>query len=261
MVDGTRLHWAAADDDGWLLRIPELADFCVDGGGRRVVVRPGPTLTDEQLTLLLRGLVLAFVLSVSGECVLHASAVVVDDEGGAVAFAGPSGAGKSTLAAAACASGAPFVTDDVLRVAFGSAVRWVGTAAELRLRPGPAEDAAGGVDRWACRRTPDGRWGLRPPTTPLPDGPLRAVVVPRPSAGGQVVVHRLDPPDAVVTLVGAHRLVHWVDGAMTARQLHHAAAVAATVPVFAVDVPWCSPPPPGIGSLVLAPVLAAVGGG
>jgi ABC-type multidrug transport system fused ATPase/permease subunit len=68
----------------------------------------------EIAALLLVGNVMACLLTLSGEPVLHASTVEIRDT--AIAFVGGSGMGKSTLAALLCANGARFVTDDLLRL-------------------------------------------------------------------------------------------------------------------------------------------------
>lgn len=254
-VDGRRLHWATSVPGGHLLRVPEVADFVLCDDATRVVVRPAPGVDPAALVLLVRGLVLAFALAVTGECVLHASAVTADDTGGAVAFAGPSGTGKSTLAAACCAEGARFVTDDLLRVGLDRTPRWVGRAAELRLRPG----APGVPPGWVHRTTPDGRLGALPPPALAPCGPLRALVLPVPVAAGPVRVRRLAAAVATTRLVGAHRIVHWVEPALLRQQLAQSAALARAVPVLEAEVPWPGPVRAGVGASLLRQVLDVAG--
>jgi hypothetical protein len=258
VVDGHRLHWAARQPDGWLLRVPGICDLAVDRGLAETTVRSAPGVTDDQLLLLVRGLLVAFVLTLAGECVLHASAVAVDEDGGAVAFAGRSGAGKSTLAALCCAAGRPFVTDDLLRIGVVPP-SWLGTAAELRLRPGVELARLGGsaASSWPRRDTPDGRVGVLPPRPRQGTGPLRALVLPEPTTCPTVHAVRLPVADAAVRLAAAHRIVHWRDPAILGQQLGHAARLAEQVPVLTVAVPWGPTPSPGLADDVLAAVGVA----
>lgn len=242
VVGGQRLHWAAEGPDGWTLRVPAVCDVAVAGNLEQVVCRPAPGITEEQLVLLVRGLVLAFVLTLSGECVLHASAVGVEgysgEPGDVLAFAGPSGTGKSTLAALACIAGAPFVADDLLRVRPGPPARWLGRSAVLRIRPGASHVVAGCRERWSAEPTADGRLALNPTPAIQNWGTVRCVVCPRPSPDGRLRVRRLPAGDAVLALVGAGRLVQWRDRAVLERQLAQAVELADGVPVVAADVPW-----------------------
>ena len=113
-IHSRQWYVATAGDDGFIIRFPGIADFLIDAELSTIRCRPDPKTEEGLLPLLSSGTVLSFLLSLRGECVLHASAV---EEGGrAIAVAGVSGAGKSTCAALLCASGARLVTDDVLRV-------------------------------------------------------------------------------------------------------------------------------------------------
>jgi hypothetical protein len=98
--------------EGYLLRFPELADFAVAPGARRIVCRPRRGLPSATLRHLLLDQVLPLALSAE-RLVLHASAVHVPGFG-AVAFAGRTGRGKSTLAAALAQHGCALLTDDCL---------------------------------------------------------------------------------------------------------------------------------------------------
>jgi hypothetical protein len=252
-VAGQRLHWAVERSSGWLLRVPEVADFAITADTTEVEVRADPAVGEDAVVLLVRGLLLAFVLVLRGHCVLHASAVETDTSGGAVAFAGPSGTGKSTLAAACCALGRPFVTDDLLRVDVGERPpRWVGTAAELRVRPGARRFAVG--HGWQQRTTPDGRIGVHPPATERHAGPLRAIVVPRPVARGPIAARRLSEVEATLRLMGAGRLPRWLDRGVMAQHLAAAATLAETVPVLEVAVPWDDAAPPAVARDILRAV-------
>ena len=119
-------------------------------GSSAVPTRPS---ISGMVAILVTGLLVAYLLILDGQCVLHASAVEVD--GAAVAFLGRSGIGKSTMATLCCAAGARLVTDDVLRLDTTSGVHCIG-----RTRA-PAASLARRRGRWKAsaprRRRPDGR--------------------------------------------------------------------------------------------------------
>jgi hypothetical protein len=101
----------ARHEGGYLLRFPEMADFHVSAGGRRVRCHPRAGLPAETLRHLLIDQVLPLAIGRSRPLVLHASAVHVPRLG-AVAFAGGTGQGKSTLAAALASHGCRMLSDD-----------------------------------------------------------------------------------------------------------------------------------------------------
>jgi hypothetical protein len=101
--------------DGYLLRVPRMADFVVSANGRRVRCHARRSLPGATFRHLLLDQVLPLALSRLGRLVLHASAVHVPGLG-AIAFVGRAGRGKSTIAAALAADGCPLVTDDCLVV-------------------------------------------------------------------------------------------------------------------------------------------------
>jgi hypothetical protein len=114
-LDG-RTHLAfGRHADGYLLRVPSMADFVVSHDGRRVHCSPRRRLPPATLRHFLLDQVLPLALSRTSRLVLHASAVFVPGVG-AVAFAGRAGRGKSTIAAALARDGCPLVTDDCLVV-------------------------------------------------------------------------------------------------------------------------------------------------
>ncbi|HVR91335.1 MAG TPA: hypothetical protein VHG29_09620 [Novosphingobium sp.] len=76
-----------------------------------------PTNADPALIAeLLVANALPAVLWQQGSFVLHASAVVLDEDVGAIAIVGPAGSGKSSVAAALLDHGALLVGDDSLRI-------------------------------------------------------------------------------------------------------------------------------------------------
>ncbi len=73
-----------------------------------------PKLPINTLTHLLLDQVLPFAISLRGQTVLHAGAVVIHKQ--AAVFLGTTGSGKSTLTASFCAAGFPLLADDSLLV-------------------------------------------------------------------------------------------------------------------------------------------------
>lgn len=248
------VHAAAADDAGFVLRIPGLCEFLVDPDLARVRCRPDPRAVDEQLVLLVRGSLVAFVLGLGGSCALHAAAVEIGDGGEAVAVIGSSGMGKSTLAALACAGGARFVCDDLVRL--GPGPTWVGSSAELRLRPAAAPVIAG--RSWPTRRTVDGRLALRPPRTARAHGPLVAAVVPRPRrTGAPLALAPVEPVDAALLVSGFPRLAHWQAPQALEGHFLAVASLVDAVPVWFLDVPWGPPFPAGLPEALVEILRAA----
>lgn len=256
VVDGRRIHGATLADGVATLRIPALCDFAVDLASGRVVCTPDPVATAGQLVLLVRGSLLAFHLGLRHQCVLHASVVEVAPDGTALAFVAGSGMGKSTLAGLLCGEGGRFVADDLLRLNGGTPPGWVGTSAELRLRPAATGVLHATPTLWPARQTVDGRTATDPPRTANQSGAIAAVVVPFPTRdSGQLTVQRLDAMDAVMLLARFPRLERWLDPGVLEAQLDGIARLAETVPVFSASVPWGPPFPPS----VVPDLLAAVG--
>jgi hypothetical protein len=188
--------------------------------------------------ILVNGFIMTTLLATGGDLVLHASAVEID--GRAHAFVGRSGHGKSTVSAWLCRAGARLITDDVLRVtrtATGEWLCWPG-ATENRLRAGAASiaGAQSGVSG-------DGRLLTRPLHVergePLPLGGL---YVPHPDRDGDSVrLRSLDPRAALVALLSFPRIVGVRDAEWLRRDLAHQAALAETVPMSVLTLPWGPP--------------------
>jgi hypothetical protein len=94
----------------FLLRIPDIARFLLNGGSE-IVVAPESDAAMADIPIFILGTVFGILLHQREQIVLHASAVRVN--GKAVLFCGSSGAGKSTLAAALAQRGYPLITDDL----------------------------------------------------------------------------------------------------------------------------------------------------
>jgi hypothetical protein len=245
-VDGACLYSAAAGDGGRLtLRVPGLCDFLIDRPEATVECRLDPSADPRLVALLVSGLLVAFLLTLDGHCVLHASAVEIDGAG--LAFAGPSGAGKSTLAALMCAGGGRLFTDDVLRLRMTPPVECIGGSPRIRLRPG----AAWALDHFATPPagdpTVDDRLGVTPPGSRLDCVPLSAIVLPRLSREAKAIELRpVRAAASVARLAAVARVVGWTDPEVVRTQFRALADVAAQVRVVEVTVPWRPPSPAAI---------------
>ncbi|MBA2954242.1 hypothetical protein GON03_07905 [Nocardioides sp. MAH-18] len=244
-LSGSRRYYAASvDADGFHLRFFGTCDVDIDPGLGRATVHPVPTADPDLVSVLVSGTVLAFVLAMRGEAVLHASAVQVGDA--ALAFVGASGMGKSTMATLLCAAGARLVTDDVLRVdTTGSVPRCSLGATELRLRKG-AEVLAGRFSSTGptLRTTGDGRRALGPSASTTEGLPLAGLVVPLPDHSPDrraVELTRLAPSEALVLLAQFPRVLGWQDDQVRRSTFQQLADVVDRVPVHLARLPWGPP--------------------
>ena len=174
--DGDRLgpNWDIAGDD-LLLEVPRLARFLIRGG-REIILDLEPGGTERDASAYVLGTALGIVLHQRGTLVLHGSAVARDGE--AIAICGQSGAGKSTLAAALCARGCGFVTDDMCAVSLDDDDRravilpdgrrlklWQEAIERLELGDWRGEPVVNRLEKYF----------IAPPTTASEPLPLRAV--------------------------------------------------------------------------------------
>jgi hypothetical protein len=255
---GSRRYYAAtAVDGGFRLRFFGSCDVDLDGSLTRATVHPMPGADPGLLSVLVGGTLLAFVLTMRGEAVLHASAVQVGDA--ALAFVGASGMGKSTMATLLCADGARLVTDDVLRLDLTSSPPTCALGAtELRLRKG-ADHLS---ERFAnqsgiapgLRTTGDARQALAAVPATTEDLPLAALVVPVPDHSPErrtAEIMPLSPTEAMVLLAQFPRLLGWQDASIRRASFHQLAEVIDRVPVHAALLPWGPPFPDDIAPRVL----------
>jgi hypothetical protein len=244
---------ATATDSGYRLRFRGYGDFLLSHDLTELVVRPDPSGQVALLPILLAGTVGAFLLTLRGATVLHASAVSVG--GKALAFIGQSGRGKSTLAALMCTSGANLVSDDVLRVDPGPPVACVGGATELRLRA--AASALADVPGALSRQTIDERVALRFQELAPEALALGAIVVPWPSrTTEEVELTLLSPSTALCAFLAFPRVHGWCRADVLQRDFDVLSQVANNVPVYSATIPWGPPFPSHV-----APTLAGLVGG
>lgn len=210
--------------------------------------------------VLLGGSVLALILGLRGEPVLHASVVTGGDS--AIAIVGPSGAGKSTLAVLLCELGMRLLTDDTARVGVGEG----GTfqihrgAAEVRLR-GPAAQLAN-RSGWPTRVTADGRTAVRPPGEEKVVAPLGAVLVPawseereRPAA------LPLSERETLAALLRSQRVVGWLAPGPLRANFDCCVEIARAVRAFRLELPRGHLDDPGLPATISAALAEAVGPG
>jgi len=265
IVDGERLQAATwgeqmqystvrRADGSVLLRLHGLVDFAIGPDLHTVTAWRDPRCEPELYTLLISGNLLATVLTLRGETVLHASAV--ERDGRAVAFVAHSGMGKSTLAALACARGARFVTDDLLRFEHAADGRvWcLPGGLENRLRRPPAE-ILGFTPEGACRVSVDERRVWYPRSTERAAAELTAVVLPEldPECRELELVP-MTRAAAVMRLAATPRLLGWSEPAGVATAFANLAALVRAVPVMAARVPWGLPVDPAVVDALLAVV-------
>jgi hypothetical protein len=253
-LHGSRHYYAAtADDRGFLLRFFQTCDVELDHGLTRAVVRPVSGADPDIVSVLVGGTLLAFVLAMRGETVLHASAV--DVGGAAIAFVGASGMGKSTMATLLCAAGARLVTDDILRLdTTGSAPTCALGATELRLRKRADHLAERFGTTPGIRTTGDDRQALAAAPSTTEDLPLAGLVIPladrSPERRGPEVT-RLAPSEAMVVLSQFPRVLGWRDDAVRRASFNQLADVVDRVPVHLARLPWGPPFPEDIAAGVL----------
>ena len=248
-----RFYTATAADRSFRLRFFGSCDIVLDQTLRRATVHPTSGADPDLLPVLVSGSLLAFVLTMRGETVLHASAVQVGDA--ALAFVGASGMGKSTMATLLCADGARLVTDDLLRLDTTTAAPTCALGAtELRLRQGADHLANRFGTAPRLRTTGDARQALAPLPATTENLPLAALVVPVPDHSPErraAAITRLSRKEAIVVLSQFPRLLGWQDAAVRRASFHRLADIVDRVPVHAAVVPWGPPFPEDIAADVL----------
>jgi hypothetical protein len=206
-----------------------LARIAPDGRGV-LCAPPGPAGWDWQRFLV--GRILPWAAVLNGYEAFHASAVAIG--GRAVAFVGETGAGKTSLALRLVASGAEFLTDDVLAVETGEGgVRGHAGAGIASVRP--AEREAIPTATWETLGTVLGHSGktyVELPVSPEPR-PLAAVYFLRSDDGARIeALPKLDPRRLLAST--------FVLGIQTperlSNQLDVCAALARAVPAFELRV-------------------------
>jgi hypothetical protein len=228
------------DGGDWCLTYADAARLYVayrwDAAAARLTVstNQGWAACDYPLT----GVVMAVLLALSGNSVLHGAALALDDR--AIVLLGDSGLGKSTLAAALVAHGARLLTDDVVRllprgagysVTAGVPRLSLGSEARDRLLARVA-GAAVHADRHDRAKT------LVEVPAAAREAPAAAIVILAP-LGDQVVDPALTPLGPAAASVAIARNIYgktWIRPLDNAH-LADCAALAAAVPTYRLDRP------------------------
>lgn len=235
---------------GHTIRFSGECDFRISPDRRSISVDVAPGFDEAFVPIILTGNVLASLLGLQGECVLHASGVRVDDW--TLAILGASGTGKSTLAALFCAAGAQLVSDDLLRVdSKGGRPRCYTGTAQIRLRAKAAE-LADTFPEGARVVTPDERIAVTPTQAEGSAFDLDAVLFPLPSRRARRLrVRRLSQKDALLSLLGHPRVLGWEAAEPIRRHFEVCAEIAESVPVFEATVPWGPPFAPDLSQAMI----------
>jgi hypothetical protein len=216
--------------DGFVVRFPGHADFCIARDGAMVVGAPVDGSPPEMLAQLFLDQVLPLALHARGTFSFHASSVALDGRA-LVAFVGQTGAGKSTLATS-LARAAPDIlfSDDCLAIAAtSSGVIAHPSYASARLWPESADALFSdrGALPLASPRTAKLRAALPAAAESMP---LRRLYLIE-SGEGPPAVSPLGRRDALIRLAGHLYRLDIGDRARLAGELDLLEAVVARVPV------------------------------
>lgn len=245
-----QLYVAVETEDRYLLRFFGTCDISVNPALTVATIFPVEAADPAIISVLAGGTMIAFVLSMRGEAVLHGSAVQVGER--ALAFVGASGMGKSTMATLQAAEGAELITDDLLRLDVARTPPTCSLGAtELRLRKAATELAATFRIAPGRRTTGDQRQAIAPEGATMEGLPLAAIVIPFPDRSpdeAEPVIERLDGMEAFLTLSRFPRLLGWEDQGVLQRHFQHLGEIVDRVPVHAARLPWGPPFPPDLAA-------------
>lgn len=238
-VDGPVQVRLFRSPDGFRLSYDDTGCFVVSRNGAQIVWHPAPEASASAARLDVLGRVLALCAHAAGGLCLHGSAVSF--AAGGIALLAPKYHGKSTLAHALVSAGALLATDDALPVEIGPPVRMRPGVHRIRLWRDSAEqlgaEVPGGDPDSPEKRNLDDIPADRLMSSPAP---LRAIYLLAPvrSEAGAEAVERasLSSVPAALSLVRHATLGPLLGGSESAVLLERAAAVARSVPVFALRV-------------------------
>lgn len=253
---GQTVHAATDDNASTCISFPGVGRFRLSEGLDRVEMWVESAASTDMAAVLLQGWVMSMVIMLRGGTVLHASAV--ESNGSTVGFLADSGMGKSTLAGMLIRDGARLLSDDVLRVEGRPDNEFVvhPGSTSLRLRPA-ASELAHSLTGAQVSPTTDGRLSVQ--FERLNGEPVRldAVFIPFPSQGAtRLEVEWLPPVVAAVELNRYPRVYDWKIEAPVRQHFQVTSALAWSVPVGLLSVPWGPPWPSGLLVDLLALVSA-----
>lgn len=204
--------------DSDFLEISGAGRFAIPHGEASIDVEPEPGAEEEAVAEALLGPALTLALARRGTFLLHASAVILKNQG-VLGFLGDSGAGKSTLARllAATGDGVALAADDLLAVDLAEGAAVLPHIPQLKLPPPAMASIAGLEPRVPLR----GLYALAPapPAAPVETGaPL--------------------PPAAAATLLVRHTIAGILFSEdLLAAHLDFVSRLALCVPLRPVTVP------------------------
>lgn len=247
-VDGIH-YYSYATEDGFLIRYPRICEVVVDRDLTTAKVFIASVDKRPTAELLVAANLFAQLLTIRGDCVLHASAV--EKDGLALAFVGAPGTGKSTIAAVLCAAGARLITDDVLRIVPDDGrLRCALGSTQLRLRGHASELARmieGDVDQSHDQRT------TVAPASPSRDPLLAGIVFGQASrTDTKVGISRLRAADALLRLTMFPRVLGWEDPRVNEQTFRWNSRLAREVPAYVATIPWGPPFAPEVSHDLLA---------
>jgi hypothetical protein len=191
--------------------------------------------------ILLEGYVMALLLALRGNCVLHASAVGLAD-GRALALVGPSRAGKTTLATLLTVGGKKHLADDIIGVDLSHAdVAMVASGSRaIRLR-----EKAWGLQHLlpltSQSLSVDHRLVLEAVNAEPSDHQLAAIWLPMPDReANEVTIEPVDNVSAFQQILPNLR-VELNDSGYRQRSFEAVVEITKRVPTFFARIPWGPP--------------------
>ncbi|MBI5411261.1 MAG: hypothetical protein HZA21_04635 [Nitrospirae bacterium] len=235
------------EEQGYLLRFHDTADFFVDKQGRELLCRAEPGTPPHTLHHLILNQALPLVINLRGQEALHATAVLTP--WGVCAFTGPTGTGKSTLAAGFLSAGYPVLSDDclVLQERDGRILA-VPAYPELRLW----EDSFDALYHGRRNSLPVAHYSSKrrvtfeehPADFPTAPQPLtRIYILPErsvagnPEGGAMPALERIAGRESFMALLTSLFRLDVTDGAMLTRQFHFLDRLLSLVPVRRLRIP------------------------
>jgi len=243
------LHEAA---DSYVIHFMRLARFQVSRDCSMVRCTPFRSCSPALMRHLFLDQIMPLLLSLTGEWVMHASAV--EHEGRAIAFVGDSGAGKSTMAATFGRAAGRILADDSVMVRetagqflvsapYASLRLWEDSAAALRLGRGQA------AHRNGKRRF------LRSSQVSFAAGPLPldaiCVLDRTNSRDGAAALCRMSAADALVLLVKSTFKFDISQRSFLEREFRFLSHLVASVPCYRLTVPDSLDELPSLRQLVI----------
>ncbi len=245
--DGEVVLSLARHEDGYWLRVPDLADFRLQLAPERVFVAAAAGELDTvTLEHLLVDQIMPRVLSASGHLLVHASALRIQKQH--ALFIAPSGWGKSTLAALLHQRGHTVLSDDCLQLdAVGESFRATPTYPSLRLNPDSLAaifpdlpESQPVADYSDKRRVP--MPGHQDEVESDGDGSVAVDALyllgdPEGSADGTITITPLHPAETCMRLIKHSFRLDLTDPVANAAHLERCSQVARAIPAFRLDYP------------------------